>query len=71
MSVYKPKNSPYYQFDFELGGHRFHGSTKRTSRREAEAVERAEKERAKQHLAATQAATLSPTIIAERRILLL
>jgi hypothetical protein len=59
MSVYKPKNSPYYQYDFEYRGHRFHGSTKRTSRREAEAVERAERERAKQRIAATQAATTS------------
>jgi integrase len=59
MSVYKPKNSPYYQYDFEWRGHRLHGTTKCTSRREAEAVERAEKDKAKQHLAATQAATTS------------
>ncbi len=51
MSLYKPKNSPYYQFDFELGGHRFSGTTKCTSRREAEAVERTEKERAKRRVA--------------------
>ena len=47
MSVYKPSGSPFYQFDFEHRGRRFHGSTKRTSRREAEAVERAEREKAK------------------------
>ncbi len=51
MSLYKPKNSPYYQFDFELGGHRFSGTTKCTSRREAEAVERTERERAKRRVA--------------------
>jgi integrase len=47
MSVYRPKGSPYYQYDFQCRGHRFHGSTKCTSRREAEAVERAEREKAK------------------------
>jgi len=59
MSIYKPKNSPYYQYDFERRGHRFHGTTKCTSRREAEAVERTEKDRAKQRLADTQAANTS------------
>lgn len=48
MSIYKPKNSPYYQFDFQWRSDRFHGSTKRTNRREAEAVERAERVRVKQ-----------------------
>ncbi|NJL06984.1 MAG: site-specific integrase [Methylacidiphilales bacterium] len=59
MSVYRPKNSPYYQFDFQWEGSRFHGSTKRKSRREAEAVERAELERAKREAAATKAASTS------------
>lgn len=27
MSLYKPKNSPYWHFDFQLKGVRFHGST--------------------------------------------
>ncbi len=54
MSVYKPKNSPYYQYDFECRGHRFHGTTKCTNRREAEAVDRAEKERAKRRIADQQ-----------------
>jgi hypothetical protein len=43
MSVYHPKGSPFY--DFQFRGSRFCGSTGRTSRREAEAVERAERER--------------------------
>jgi integrase len=51
MSVYKPAGSPYYHFDFQWRGHRFHGSTKRTDRREAQAVEKAERERVK-HTAA-------------------
>jgi integrase len=48
MSVYRPKGSPFYQFDFQWRGRRFHGTTKRTNRREAETVERAEREKAKQ-----------------------
>jgi integrase len=45
MSVYRPKGSPFYQFDFQWRGRRFHGTTKQTSRREAERVERDERER--------------------------
>jgi integrase len=45
MSIYKPAGSPYYHFDFQWRGTRFHGSTKRTDRREAQAVEKAERER--------------------------
>lgn len=44
MSVYKDPRSPFWEFDFQLGGHRFHSSTKCTTRREAEAVERSERE---------------------------
>jgi integrase len=40
MSVYKSKRSPYYSFDFELYGVRFHGSTKCRSKREAEQFEK-------------------------------
>jgi integrase len=59
MSVYKPKSTPYYQFDFEWRGNRFHGSTKATSRREAEKVERTERERAKKHVAQANSAKTS------------
>ncbi|MDF2621444.1 MAG: integrase family protein [Xanthobacteraceae bacterium] len=51
MSVYKREDSPYYHFDFQRRGVRFYGSTGETSRREAEAFERAEKERVKAALA--------------------
>ncbi len=51
MSVYKSKKSPYYRFDFWVGGHRFHGTTERTTRREAEAVEREHHERAEKRVA--------------------
>jgi integrase len=59
MSVYRSAKSPYWQFDFEVGGHRFYGSTKRTIRREAEAVERAEREKAERHVTQQKAAATS------------
>lgn len=40
MSVYKPKKSPFYCFDFQRNGLRFYGTTKCRNRREAQAVER-------------------------------
>lgn len=40
MSVYKSGKSPYYQYDFVLNGNRFHGSTKATTKKAAETVER-------------------------------
>lgn len=46
MSVYRHKNSPFWQFDFQRGGYRFSGSTevqKSRPKREAAAIE--EKER--------------------------
>lgn len=54
MSVYRPKNSPFYHFDFVVRGHRFHGSTGSADRRQAEAVERAEKKRVKESAAAAR-----------------
>ena len=59
MSVLKDSRSPYWRFDFQVGGHRFFGSTKARTRREAEAVERAEKEKAKRHVAQARAAATS------------
>jgi integrase len=59
MSVYKPDRSPYFLFDFWFRGHRVHGSTKCTSRREAEKVETAAREKAKQTVAQTIAARTS------------
>jgi integrase len=47
MSIWKPKNSPLYRFDFWLGGRRFHGPTECTTRKEAKAVEAVEREKAK------------------------
>jgi integrase len=59
MSVYRIARSPYWQFDFQWRGHRFHGSTKATNRREAERVETAEREKAKRHVAQVEAARTS------------
>ena len=56
MSVYRSKNSQFYEFDFQWRGRRFHGSTKRKNRRGAEKVEKQERERAK--LEAAQAKML-------------
>src|SRR5262245_52055541 len=47
MSVYKHHGSPYYHYDFQCRGRRFHGSTECKDRRQAEAVERREREKAK------------------------
>ena len=68
MSVKKPPNSPYYHYAFEFRGHRFRGSTKARSRREAEAFERREREAA-ERLVAEQAGaktSLRLTDIADR-----
>lgn len=46
MSVYKPRKSPHWHFDFVFKGQRYHGSTNCGSRREAEAYERRERHKA-------------------------
>ena len=53
------KGSPFYQYDFQWRSHRFHGSTKQTSKREAEKAERVERERAKKHIAQANTAKAS------------
>lgn len=40
MSVYRPKGSPYYHFDFVVKGQRYYGSTSCNSKRDAERYER-------------------------------
>jgi integrase len=59
MSVYRTARSPYWHFDFQWRGHRFHGSTKCRTRREAEKVEAAERERARGLVAQTEKAKTS------------
>lgn len=59
MSIYKSPDSPYYRYDFVIEHHRFHGSTRRETRREAEAVEREHKERARERVKELQQAETS------------
>lgn len=68
MSVYKDPRSPYYSFDFQHAGHRFHGSTKCTTRRDAEKFEAIEREKAKALVKATRRSKTSLAIdeVAER-----
>lgn len=46
MSLYRPKNSPYWHFDFVFKGQRFCGSTGCTSKRAAEQYEARERQKA-------------------------
>lgn len=39
MAVYKPKKSPYWHYDFQFQGVRFHGSCGTTEKRSAERIE--------------------------------
>src|ERR1700687_1452997 len=43
MSVFKVRNSPYFQFDFQIKGHRFYGSTQSKNERDAKEVEKAKR----------------------------
>jgi integrase len=59
MSVRRDPRSPYWQYRFKLHGRAFYGSTKVTTRREAEKVEAAKRQKAKQFVAQTEAARTS------------
>ena len=59
MSIRRDPRSPFWQYNFQINRYRFFGSTKKTTRREAEAVERQERERAKAHVAQIEAARTS------------
>jgi integrase len=59
VSVYRKPRSPFFYFEFRIRGHRFYGPTKTTTRREAEKVEAAERDKAKQHVAQSEAARTS------------
>lgn len=43
MSVFRVRNSPYYQFDFQIKRHRFYGSTGERNERQAKEVEKAKR----------------------------
>jgi integrase len=59
MSIYKDPRSPYWQFDFQVRGHRFYGSTETGSRREAEKIELKEREKAKRRAEEAEGAASS------------
>jgi integrase len=59
MSVYKSKKSPYWQYDFQTGGHRFHGSTECKARKDADKFEAVEREKAKTQVKAMNRARAS------------
>jgi integrase len=59
MSVFKDRRSPFWRYDFQIGGRRFFGSTKCTSKREAEKVEAAEREKAKRQIEQRRTAATS------------
>lgn len=60
MSVYRPKGSPYFHYDFQFRGKRYYGSTGQRTRRVAEQVEA----RARQN-AALPATTKPPITLDE------
>jgi integrase len=62
LSVYKHKRSPFYQFDFQVSGRRFCGSTGCASRKDAEKFEAVEREKAKAHVKAAKRAAGSLAI---------
>jgi integrase len=62
VSIYRDKRTPYYQFDFQIDGHRFHGSTKCTSRKDAERFEDLERRRASALVKATKRSRASLAI---------
>jgi integrase len=68
VSVYRKSNSPFYHFDFWCSGHRFHGSTGCTSRKEAEKFEAVERDKAKAQVKAAKlsAGSLSIDDVAAR-----
>jgi integrase len=59
VSIRRDSRSPFWQYNFQIRGRRFFGSTKQTTRREAEAVERHERERAKLLIAQAEHARTS------------
>jgi integrase len=68
MAVIKDPRSQFYRFNFQIDGHRFYGSTKRTTKREAEAIEAIEREKARHRVAQIRAAATSLRLddVAER-----
>lgn len=63
MSVFKVRKSPYYQFDFQIKGYRFYGSTEATNERQAKEVEDARRAEAKRIVAQAVTAGRKPMTV--------
>lgn len=48
MSVFQVPKSPFYQYEFQINGHRFRGSTETRNKKDAQAIERTLKEKARE-----------------------
>jgi integrase len=64
LSIYKPAKSPYYAYDIQISGVRFTGTTRCTSKREAEAFEKRRKEEARLEVKALCAQEHAPLTFA-------
>jgi integrase len=62
MSVYKPRGSALYVYDFWVGGRRFHGPTGHDKKRPAEAVEREKRAEAAGQKTAIRDVTLDDAV---------
>ncbi|MBR1206991.1 site-specific integrase [Bradyrhizobium sp. AUGA SZCCT0051] len=60
MSVYRDKRSQYWQYEFQIKGHRFYGSTRSDNEREARAIEEEEKRKARANVEHWIAASREP-----------
>jgi len=63
MSVYKRARSPYYQYDFQIDGQQFRGSTEATSERKAREVEKEIKKQKRAELDQLKAIGDAPALI--------
>lgn len=64
MSVYRIKDSRFWQFDFQIDGYRFSGSTKCTDERDAKACEDAKKAEARELVERAAAESTGPLRLA-------
>lgn len=64
MSVYQPRKSPFYHYDFQIRGVRFTGSTGCTAKRDAERFERDEKDKRRAEAKAALAVQNAPMTFA-------
>lgn len=63
MSVYKPKGSPFYHYDFQLKRRRFNGSTGKTTKRDAIAYEAQQRDEARAWIAEQESLKSAPMTI--------